>query len=141
MVQQLGFGALILVCIVGCGASESPGPVDTPAQRAAVEQSASQAWTPDKQEAYRSAMQRARDGSEGNGVAPASGGGYSQGGSGVTMGGMPQANAPDTSTYSQPTQGGGEYYSQPGPTNSSSAPTSGRPSDIGSTGSDPMVGK
>lgn len=131
MVQQLSRLALLGAVVVsaGCGSNE-PTPVgDSPTTKAAVEQSASQAWTTEKQEAYRNAMQRARSGQEGKGITPANP---------MNGGGMPVGNpddpdaGPSAPTYTPPT-------SQPAA--STPQPTAkGRPQNDDS-GADPMVGK
>jgi len=127
-------GALLTLAaflLMGCGQSE-PDEVkatkDSPEAQAAMNQ-ASEKWTPEQQVAFRKALKRARTGEEGNG----------QAGSGVQP----------TTTYPQGTANDPDNPAVPGapaaatPSSPSTAPSvnSGRPNDIGSTGSDPMVGK
>lgn len=135
MVQKLALMIAVVAFAVGCGGPETPAPQDPPAVKASVESSAQQAWTAEKQEAYRSAMQRARSGDEGKGSMPQSSTPGPVNSSGPSYD-NPDAG-PATPTYDQTTNQSSSV-SQPSTT---SRPPSGRPDDVGTTGSDPMVGK
>ena len=134
MVQrQLTLGVLGCCFLVGCGSSEPTVQADPPETQAAIQQSASTAWTPERQQAYQNALRRAKSGEEGgNVVAPGAQTNYGSKSPGVSS--DPDAGPNDS-------QGG----TSPAPTSAGPVPSSsggsGRPDDIGSTGSDPMVGK
>lgn len=134
-VSRLALLIMPLLFVAGCGSDESASaPQDAPAVQAVQQQEAQQVWTQDKQEAYRNALSRAHSEREGTPVsAPAPSG--NSGGTQVGLGGT----SPNVS-FDNP-DGDPNYRPPQGQTSSAPTVPSGRPNDVGSTGSDPMVGK
>lgn len=132
MVQQLTrlyALAIPLIALAGCGhGEEDPAPVSqTPATKATVE-SSSAAWTPEKQEAFRSALSRAHTGQEGGGPGPAG------------AGEAPRAAAGDTGGPALAKESA--MQPGPGPTAQPSSPsTRPRESQVASDGSGIVIGK
>lgn len=135
--RLIGIAALSTIVLAGCGGGEEKAVQDSPEVKAAVQQSANEAWTPDKQAALKNALSRARSGSEGNGV-PTSTGAPAQ-----NWGGTPQQGTTNSApTYTD--QGTSAPMTNDAPVSSGGSQmpgASGRPNDVGSNGSDPMVGK
>lgn len=142
--SRIALLALSLLLVAGCGSNESASaPQDSPTVQASQQAEAQQVWTQDRQQAFRDALSRARSGKEeGPPSPPAASGNYSQGGGGeaTQIGGG--YSAPSGDGYSSP-NGASGYPSNSAGTNPSGGSTvpSGRPNDVGSNGSDPMVGK
>lgn len=139
-ISRIGILVMPLLIVVGCGSNESAAaPQDPPAVQAAQKTEASQVWTQERQEAYRNALSRAKTGQEGGAPStPVSGGTGGGGGAQIGMG-----NTSPNVSYDNP-DGDPNYapaaQGQPASVSPSGRP-SGRPDDIGSTGSHPMVGK
>ena len=132
--------ALPVVVLAGCsGGDDTPVVQDSPEVKAAVQQAASEKWTPENQAALKNALSRARSGEEGNGASPTTSAPEQN------WGGTPQqGNTGSTPSYtdqgaSAPVAGGSAPASNA--TGSRMPGPSGRPNDVGSNGSDPMVGK
>ncbi len=142
-ISRLCLLTMPLLFVAGCGSNESASsPQDAPTVQAVQKQEASQVWTQERQEAYRNALSRAKTGQEGGAPsAPPISSGTGGGGGGGTQIGM-GGSTPNVS-YDNP-DGDPNYTPSSGAQSGSGTPSSvpsGRPNEVGSTGSHPMVGK